>query len=263
MDNFYIALITCSSIIVALVSSFLIFHINVIKNKKDELTRIYINDCLLLTRFLQLCHALKNEATYSIKECKINEEARECLALYEAIDSLVLILGKDAFEKYPQKEYTKQWLDENTNQINLIWYFLIHKQNKINAYKSRNFTPCGFSDEFTKEVLSHLSFGNRYTELNYETVGNIAGDVECTLIPRMRKTLNTINESGKNNEFKCILTAILSLIIIDCIVPIIFILLNTNNVWIGALLVLILLLLFAIICCKLYCWYRNLFTTYK
>lgn len=263
IDNFYIALITCSSIIVAFVSSFVMFHINIIKSKRDDALHTYKRDCLLLTRFLQLCNSLKNEATYSIKECEANEVAKDCLPLYHAVTSLVSIIGEDAFEKYPQKVYTKSWLDNNVDNVNKIWYFLIHKQNRVNAYKNGRYTLIGFSDEMTKEILTDLSFGNHYVELNYETVGHIAGDVECTLIPRMRKTLNTINESVMDNEFKCILIAALFLIIIDCVVPIIFILLNINEVLIGLLLVSVLSLLLVFIGYKLYHWYKNLFITYK
>lgn len=263
IDNFYIALITCSSIIVAFISSFVMFHINTIKSKRDDALHTYKRDCLLLTRFLQLCNSLQNETTYSTKECETNEEAKECLRLYNAVNSLVSILEDNAFEKYPQKVYTKSWLDKNTNNVSLIWYYLIHKQNRVNAYKNGRYTLIGFSDEMTKEILTDLSFGNHYVELNYETLGNIAGDVECTLIPRMRKTLNTINESVMNNEFWCILIAVLILIIIDCVAPIIFMLLNINNVWFGVLQFVVLLVLITYIAIQLYKWYKNLFITYK
>lgn len=263
MDNFYIALITCSSIIVAFVSSFVMFHINTIKSKRDDALHTYKRDCLLLTRFLQLCNSLQNEATYSIKECDVNEDAKDCLPLYNAVNSLVSILEEDAFEKYPQKVYTKSWLDKNANNVSLIWYYLIHKQNRVNAYKNGRYTLIGISDEMTKGILTDLSFGNHYNELNYETVGSIAGDVECTLIPRMQKTLNTINESVMSNEFKCIIAAILILIITDCILPILFILLNINKVWIGVLQFAVLLALIAYIANQLHKWYKNIFITYK
>jgi hypothetical protein len=263
MDNFYIALITCSSIIVAFVSSFVMFHINTIKSKRDKALHLYKSDCLLLSRFLQLCHALERQRTYSNRDCKIDEDAQDCLPLYNAVNSLVSTLGNDAFEKYPHKEYTRSWLNDNVDNVNKLWYFLIHKRNRINAYKKGQFTLFAFPNEMTKEILTDLSFGNHYTELNYETVGSIAGDVECTLIPRMRKMLNTINESVMSNEFKCIIVAILILIITDCIFPILFILLNINKVWIGVLQFAVLLALIAYIVNQLHKWYKNIFISYK
>lgn len=210
MTDFYVSIISISSALLSIMATFLTAFILLINSERKVEAAHYESLCMKLTRFRQLCGMFLHSS--SISKNKYDDYKKQLLPTecdYDSDSAFSLFksierISKDVnyFEKTPSLVvYDLKDLDYYAVESNLVWLFLIDHANHCQAFTDNDLgNVMGVSESFVQSLINELSFGERYDRLNYSVLGNISGDIECSLIPNMYQTLGELDDIDMKKE---------------------------------------------------------------
>jgi len=260
MENFYIGIITSCALIVTGLTTFYLTFIPFYEREYLHMSEQYKILCLKLSHFRQICHSyyydnkcLNHEKhrqyVKMYKKHLIPKEQDRAFDLYGAFDELDEKFGEEMFSFDPPLSYSIAYLDKVENPINAIWYVLSNSQNRDEAFTDQKMELiAGMSKDSTKYIINDVSYGNHFDSVDWRVLGNIAGHIDCDLLPEMKKV--RIRMDDRHNIYAYLyqlfyLTG--GLFAIGVIIPLFAILFNWNCIVMAIICMTLFLCILAII----------------
>ena len=198
MSDFYLGIITSCALIVTGLTTFYLTFIPFYEREYLRISEQYKTLCLKLSHFRQICHSYyydsnclnhkTHQAYIKFKKHLISEEQDRAYDLYGAFDELDKKFDEEMYSFAPSISYSFAYLEKVENSINAIWYILSNCQNRDKAFTDRKMESIdGMSKNATQYILNDVSFGNHFDSVDWRILGNIAGHIECDLLPEMKK----------------------------------------------------------------------------
>lgn len=268
MTDFYMGIITSCALIVTGLTTFYLTFIPFYEREYLNICDQYKKLCLKLSHFRQICHSyFSNENCLNYRKYQqyvkmykkhlIQVEHDRAYDLYGAFEELDKEYGEEMYTLNPLVGYSFAYLNKVENSINAIWYVLANCQNRDEAFTDQKMELiAGMTKNSTQYIIKDVSFGNHFDSVDWRVLGDIAGHIDCELLPEMEKV--RIRMDDRKNIYAHLyrlfyLTG--GLFVIGVIIPLFAILFNWNCI-VTALICLTLFLCMLTIIIKVLC---NLF----
>lgn len=199
MTDFYIGIITSCALIVTGLTTFYLTFIPFYEREYLRMSEQYKILCLKLSHFRQICHSYYydknclNHEKYQkyvkmYKKHLIPKEQDRAYDLYGALDELDKKFDEEMYSFDPPISYSLAYLEKVHDSINAIWYVLSNCQNRDEAFTNQAMgLIAGMSKDSTQYIINDVSFGNHFDFVDWRVLGNIAGHIDCDLLPEMKK----------------------------------------------------------------------------
>ena len=241
MTDFYIGIITSCALIVTGLTTFYLTFIPFYERDYLRMSELYKTLCLKLSHFRQICHSyyydnncLNHEKhrqyVKMYKKNLIPKEQDRAYDLYGAFDELDKKFDEEMYRFNPPISYSLAYLNKVENSINAIWYVLSNCQNRDEAFTDQKMEfIAGMSKDSTKYIINDVSFGNHFDSVDWKVLGNIAGHIDCDILPEMKKVRMRMDDRQKIYAHLYQLFYLTGgLFVIGVIIPLFAILFNWN-----------------------------------
>lgn len=239
MTDFFIGLITSCALIVTGLTTFYLTFIPFYEREYLSMSEQYKILCLKLSHFRQICHSYYydhnclNNAKYQqyvkmYKKHLIPKEQDRAYDLYGAFDELDKQYDEEMYSFDPPIIYSLDYLNNIENSINAIWYVLTNCQNRDEAFTDQKMELIvGMSKDSTLYVINDVSYGNHFDSVDWRILGNIAGHIDCDLLPKMMKVRTRMDDRQNIHAYLFQLFYLTGgLFVIGVIIPLFAILFN-------------------------------------
>ena len=230
--NFFMGLITASSLLCTLTFTY-IFHLSLIRRDANDKIQQQINEIgTKLTYFRQLCHyfysspyCMNTIIKSKYEKNKLNRDGY-AFNFFEAINNLQKKLYLNAYTKDPFIEYSVDECRRYKDDANKIWFVLIDEHNSAQVMYDVDLKneEILMEDTYIEKIVNELSPYKKVDKLNYISLGEMAGEVEISVVDNMLSLY-----SRKISDNRGLVYVLGIIFFIGTIIPLFAMVFNWNN----------------------------------